>query len=274
MVIRATLLQLQIGSGDILGGLVLLLGAYLLVRLVAVVVTALSERTVKYRITAKMILPVFKAFVYAAVVYYILPLDVLTPSQLLAVSGLIGAAIGFGIQGLISSLLGGLIIILERPYKVGDNIEFGDTNDYGPYYGEVTDIGIRATTIKTPDDTDVIIPNDAVFKSSVANTNAGSPEMQVAVEFYVAADADVERAKAIVEEALVTSRYVFVTDDHPTIVLEEDDPYYWTIRGKAYINDTRNQFAYKSDVTRRVRRAFEAEGIEKPEPGVGTTTED
>lgn len=267
---RAVLLQVQFDPGNILGGLLLLAGAYLLVRLVAVVVMAVSERTVKYRITAKMILPVFKALVYAAVVYYLLPLDVLTPSQLLAVSGLIGAAIGFGIQGLISSLLGGLIIIVERPYKVGDNIEFGDTGDYGSYYGEVTDIGIRATTIQTPDDTDVIVPNDAVFKSSVANTNAGSPEMQVAVEFYVAPGADVDRAKAIVKEGLMTSRYVFVTDDHPILVLEEDHPYYWTIKGKAYINDTRNQFAFESDVTRRVRREFESEGIEKPRGMVDT----
>lgn len=269
MVAQTDLPQVQLGPVDLVGALAVVLGAYLFVRFASFAVTKVSERTVEYRIAVKMALPVLKAAVYGAVAYYILgPFLQLTPSQLLAISGLIGAAIGFGVKDLFSSLVGGLIVILEQPYKIGDKVTFGDTGTFGPQYGEVVDIGIRSTTLLTPGDTEVIVPNDAVFKTAVANANGGLPEMLVSLEFAVAVDTDVEAAVRIVEEALSTSRYVFVSEERPVVVLEEDRPYYRVVRGKAYVNDVRNEFPFRSDVTRRVRRAFEREGVAKPKPAL------
>lgn len=256
--------EISIGLLDVLSVFGILIVAYVVVQVFAYVISRLAERTVEHRITVKMILPLFKATVYGGVVYYVLrEVLVLTPNQLLAISGLIGAAIGFGIKDLFSSIFGGLILIVEQPYKIGDKIEVDG------HYGEVTDIGIRATRLQTPDDTLVVVPNDSVFEGSVANANAGQAEMLVVVEFYIAHDGNLERAMQIVEEALVTSRYVFVSEKRPFVVLTEDGPYYQTVKGKAYVNDTRNEFVFKSDVTRRVRREFEAAGIEKPAPMTG-----
>jgi small-conductance mechanosensitive channel len=96
--------------------------------------------------------------------------------------------------------------------------------------------------------------------------------MLVVVEFYIATDADVATAEDVVEDALVTSQYVLVTDDNPVTVLVEDDLHYRTIRGKAYVNDLRNEFAFKSDVTERTLDAFEKHGIESPQVPAGTET--
>ncbi|WP_435318797.1 mechanosensitive ion channel family protein [Haloarchaeobius sp. TZWSO28] len=253
--------EVTIDALDIVNSLVVIVVAYVVVQVFAFVVSKVADQTVKHRITVKMVLPLFKAVVYAAVAYYIVgQVLAVTPNQLLAISGLIGAAIGFGIKDLFSSVFGGLILIVERPYKIGDKVTIDG------HYGEVTDIGIRATRLQTPDDTLVVVPNDSVFSGAVANANAGKAEMLVVVEFYVAADADLDRAICIVEEALVTSRYVFVSEKRPFVVLTEDELYYQTVRGKAYVNDTRNEFVFESDVTRRVRRAFANEGIEKPSP--------
>lgn len=251
----------------ITGAFALLVAAYLVVRISTYLVSKVAERTVEHRIAVKMFLPVFKTAVYSATLFYIVGgLFQLNQGQVLAISGLFGAAIGFGIKDLFSSLVGGLIIILERPYKIGDKIQFGHSGEFGDHYGEVIDIGIRSTRLQTPDDTEIIVPNDAVFKSSIANTNAGHPEMLVVVEFTVDAEAPVDQAKRLVREALITSRYVYIADDRPVVVLEGDDPYYRTIRGKAYVNDPRNEFLFTSDVTGRVRQAFDDAGIDKPSP--------
>lgn len=237
--------------------------AYLVARGVTVVLSALAERASRRRITVAMFIPVAKFLIYGTAVYLVVgPLFRLSPTQLLAVSGLLGAALGFGLKDLFAGVIGGLVIILERPYQVGDKVTIRD------HYGEVADVGLRATTLTTPDDTAVRIPNAMLFTESVANANAGRPEMMVVVEVAVAPEADVARARAVVRDALVTSRYAFVDDNHPVAVFVEDETYYRTVRGKAYVADLREEFAFASDVTERAFAAFEAEGIETPDPHV------
>ncbi|MFB6234040.1 MAG: mechanosensitive ion channel family protein [Halopenitus sp.] len=264
------LLQAGVGGQSGVGGVqlepsilfesvVVLLAAYLLARFGTVAISALAERVPRRRIAIKMFTPVLKFLIYGLAAYFIAgPLLQLSSTQVLAVSGLLGAALGFGLKDLFAGVIGGLVIITEKPYRVGDKVEIGD------HYGEVTGIGLRSTTLTTADDTAVVVPNATMFSANVANANAGAPEMMVVVEVAVARSADVDRATDIVEEALITSKYVFVDDDHPVAVVVEDDAYYRTIKGKAYVSDLRDEFAFSSDVTERTLAAFEAEGIESP----------
>ncbi|MDY6778667.1 MAG: mechanosensitive ion channel family protein [Candidatus Nanohaloarchaea archaeon] len=259
MVSAESLAELSLGWGAGMRSVVVLLVAYVAARFVHFVLTKASARSVERRITFKMLIPVLKVGIYGVAVVYILGSILnLTSTQLLAVSGLIGAGLGFGLKDLFANVIGGLVMIFERPYRVGDKIQVGD------HYGEVLDIGIRSTTIVTPDDTEVSIPNYRSFTESIANANAGSPEMMVVVPFAIHRDADVRRAEEIVEKALVTSPYTYVAEDRPYTVLVEDETHHVTVKGKAYVNDHRNEFAFKSDVTERVLERFEEEGIEKP----------
>lgn len=245
-----------------------LLVAYLLAQLLSVALTAVAERSGSRRIAVKTLVPVSKFLVYGVAVYSVggLILD-LSPTQVLALSGLAGAAIGFGLKDLFAEVVGGFILVIERPYQVGDKVEVGGK------YGEVTDIGLRSTTLVTPDDSAVAVPNDALFAESLSNANAGNPEMQVVVDLYVASDADADRAAAIVEEACVTSRYVYLAANRPVTVLVEDGPFYRRIRGKAYVNDLRDEFTFASDVTRRSLAAFDEAGIETPDAPVAALEE-
>jgi len=236
-----------------------LVGAYLLSRLTSAALSAFAERSPTRRITIKMFVPVTSFLIYGVAIYVVVDSVLqLTTAQLLAVSGLIGAGIGFGLKDLVGSAIGGFVIVLENTYQVGDKVEIGE------HYGEVSEIGLRATTLITPDDTAVKVPNTTLFTDSIADANDGAPEMMVVVEVAVAPDADLQRATSVVEDALVTSRYVYVDDDHPFVVLVEDDAYYRTIRGKAYVADLRDEFAFASDVTERALVAFDEYGIETP----------
>lgn len=258
-----TVAELGIDQGTLVGIAGVLVAAYLGARGVGYVLTVVAERSPTRRISIKMLVPVARFLIYGVAAFVVLgPLLQLSTAQLLAVSGLAGAAIGFGLKDLFAGMIGGLVLVTERPYQVGDKVSIdGD-------YGEVTDIGLRATTLTTPDDTTVTIPNATLFTANVANANDGRPEMMAVVELTVSAAADVQRASEIVEEAMVTSKYVYVDDDHPVAVRVEDDAYYRTIRGKAYVADLRDEFAFTSDVTERSLAAFAEEGIKFPEAPV------
>lgn len=250
--------------GVVVAALAILVAAYVLARAVAAGLSALAERTPRYRLSISMFVPLLRFLIYGTAIYLVVrPLLQLTATQLAAAAGLLAAAIGFGLRDLIASVVGGLVIISERPYRVGDKVTVGE------HYGEVTGIGLRATTLRTPDDTAVRVPNAALFTSNVANANAGSPAMLVVVDLAVAPDADVDAATAVVRDALVTSRYVRVDDDHPVAVLVTDRTGYRRVRGKAYVADLRDEFTFSSDVTERSLAAFAERGIETPEIPAG-----
>jgi len=257
------LVDLGIDRETLLGILGVLVAAYVVSRVVGYALIAVAERRPRRRISIKMLVPIARFLIYGTAVFLILgPLLRLSTTQLLAVSGLLGAALGFGLKDLFAGMIGGLVLITERPYQVGDKVTIdGD-------YGEVTDIGLRATTLMTPDDSAVRVPNATLFTANVSNANDGHPEMMVVVELAVSAGADIDQASAIVEEAIVTSKYVYVDDDHPFAVLVEDESYYRTIRGKAYVADLRDEFPFASDVTERSMAAFAREDIDVPEAPV------
>jgi len=249
-----------VDPATIAGALGVFVGAYLLARLLAFGLSATAERSGPRRITIKLFIPIARLLVYGTALYVVVvPILQLSTAQLLAVSGLIGAAIGFGLKDLVAGVIGGLVLVSERPYQVGDKVTLDD------HYGEVVDIGLRATTLRTPDDTAIVVPNDVLFTDSLANVNDGSPEMLVTVELAVAPGADRDAAMAVVADAMATSPYVHVDDDHPLTVRIEDQVSYRTVRGRAYVADHRDEQAFASDVTRRSLDAFEERGIETPD---------
>jgi small-conductance mechanosensitive channel len=238
--------------------------AYLMIRIITFVLTHLSERAFQYRITVKMLIPLLKLSIYGFTLYFILArILVVTSQQLLGVGVLLGAAIGFGLKDLFAGVIGGILISLGKPYQVGDKIRVGE------YYGEVKDIGLISTTLVTPDDNLVSVPNYLVFTQPVASANAGNREMMVVIDLYVDHGADAGQALKILKEAVITSMYVYISNKHPVTTLVKEYPYYRRLRAKAYVTDLRYEFLFESDVTRRSLDEFALKGIRAPMINVG-----
>jgi small-conductance mechanosensitive channel len=233
--------------------------AYVLSRLFSFVLMHVSERIGWYRTSITMIIPLLKLLVYGVAFYYII-MAVIVPSltQMIAFSGLFGAAIGFGLKDLFADVVGGVVIIFEKPYQIGDMVTLGDK------YGEVKDIGIRATRIQTPGDEQVSVPNFTIFAQPVTSGNAGDLAMMVVIDLFIHPDSDAEKAMKILKEALVTSKYVIISKKYPYTVLLDDFPFYKRIRAKGYVNDLRLEFEFKSEVTRRAWVEFRCVGIRPP----------
>ncbi len=250
----------QLPGLDVLAQALLVLAvAYAVARGLGFVLAAVANRLLADRFRVTTLIPLVRLAVYGVALWVVaLTLFELSATQVVAFSGVLGAVLGFGLRDLLADVVGGVVLVAERPYQIGDKISVDG------HYGEVTDIGIRSTELVTPTDTEVTVPNYLFFDESVANASAGAAEMLVAVDFYVATDADVTLASEIVEEAMATSQYVYVTDDHPVVVELRDELNYRRVRGKAYVNDLRNEYPFRTDVTERALAAFEEHGIESP----------
>ncbi len=235
--------------------------AYILGRIITVLLSKLSDKLSQSgRVKVKLIIPVVKFVIYIVALYYISrQIFMIFGPELFLLTGLLGAAIGFGVKDLFADFVGGIVITFEKPYQIGDKISIGNN------YGEVTDIGLRATKLVTPDDNAVTVPNSLIFNESVASGNSGASEMMVVIDLYIAGESDVEAAMRILREAVVSSKYVYISKKRPVSLLHKALPFYTRLRAKAYVNDLRDEFKFESDVHTRTWIEFQKNGIKPPQ---------
>ncbi|MCW9708899.1 mechanosensitive ion channel [Aliifodinibius sp. 1BSP15-2V2] len=235
-----------ISAGTIILILVLLIVTHLINRLLISILDTLSERFFKYRLTLKRLIPVIRLVIWA-IAFYIILAGIIDPpwGTVITVLASIGVAVGFAAQDILKNVFGGFMIILDRPFQVGDKIEVGDD------YGEVTQIGLRSSRILTPDDSIVSLPNGELMNKAVSNANSGAFDCQVVAEIYLPAHVPIDLVKRIAYKAAVSSRYVYLNKPVSVIVLNEvhEENFIVKLRVKAYVLDIRYEFPFKSDMT-------------------------
>jgi small-conductance mechanosensitive channel len=101
-------------------------------------------------------------------------------SKATILAGAFGVGLGFGLQGVVNNFVSGLIVLFERPIRVGDAIQMGDVA------GEVRRIGIRSTTLRTPEGADVIVPNASLVAEKVTNWTLSDRRRRIDVPVGVA----------------------------------------------------------------------------------------
>ena len=172
-------------------------------------------------------------------------------------AGALGVGLGFGLQNVIANFVSGLILAFERPIQVGDKVEVDNV------LGNVKRIGVRSSTIKTFDGSEVIVPNADFISTKVINWTLSDTRQRIKLPVKVAFDNDPEQ----VLELLLT-----VAKEHPE-VLEDPEPlatfngfgdyyldftlYFWVL-GNIYKNQT--------EVAVNVFRALKEAGIDRPTP--------
>jgi small-conductance mechanosensitive channel len=179
---------------------------------------------------------------------------------LLAVSGTLAVALGLSLKDLVSSVVAGVILLFDRPFQVGDRVTFENV------YGEIQTIGLRAVRLVTLDDSVVTIPNSKFITDVVSSGNFGELDMMIETNFHFSLDSDLQRAREILYETAVTSRFVFLKKP-VTIVFSEVDfarrPA-MQIRVKCYVIDVRFEKALQTDILSRGNEALKSAGIPRP----------
>ena len=219
---------------------------------------AIAERWSQSRVTIKGVIPIIRITGWSIVIYLIIARVFAPPIEtLVAVTASAGIAIGFASQDILKNIFGGIMIILDRPFQVGDKIEVGK------YYGEVIHIGLRTVRIITPGDSMVSIPNTEIVNQSVSNSNAGENNCQVITEFFLDVKSDLAKAKAIAIQAAKISPYTYLNKPITVVMKNEYHRERQVVKMnlKAYVLDIRFEFAYMSDLVQRVTKELILGGI-------------
>jgi MscS family membrane protein len=139
----------------------------------------------------------------------------------------------------------------------------GDKIEIGKQYGEVLEIGLRATRLVTPDDSVVSVPNLELMNASVSNANSGELNCQVVAEIFLPIDVDTHKVRKIATEASQVSKFIYL--NKPIVVLFFNEMHerrsYLKMRLKAYVMDIRYEFQFKSDMTEIVIKELLAQNL-------------
>ncbi|PKQ61374.1 mechanosensitive ion channel protein MscS [Labilibaculum manganireducens] len=238
-----------ISFSKIFWALVFIAIGYFMVRFLTRSIEIWSEKSPDRRVKGKAIVPVVKIICWMVIAYIIVK-GIFNPplGSLIAFGASVGVAVGFAAQDILKNIFGGFVIIIDRPFKIGDKIEVGST------YGEVLDMSLRSTRVQTADDSIVTLPNGELMNQSISNSNSGETNCQVVAEIYLPITIDTHQVRKIAMEVAKVSNYVYLAK--PIAVVFVNDIKYdklcYKMRLKAYVMDIRFEFAFKSELTENV----------------------
>lgn len=177
--------------------------------------------------------------------------------QLALVFGALGVGIGFGLQNVVNNFVSGLVLMFERPIQPGDMVEFG------AIAGTVREIGLRATTIRSYDGADVVVPNGLLLSGNLTNWTLYDRSRRFEIAVSAAYGSDPAQVLSLLE---ATAR------DTPGVALQPAPFAQMTGYGdsalnfvlRAWTQDVGNWGTLRSDLLRRILSAMQAAGISIP----------
>ncbi|MGB1268906.1 MAG: mechanosensitive ion channel family protein [Flavobacteriaceae bacterium] len=185
-------------------------------------------------------------------------------------AGILAAIIGFAAKDAISNLIGGLFIVLFRPFRVGDYIKLSDNRE-----GIIDDITLRHTIITTFENKRLIIPNSVISTESVLNVTIHETKILSFNNFNIGLYANIDKAKSIITEE--ASKLDFVIDNRTPEEIIKNTPEFDVrviditesaiiIRAYIWLNDPLKEFQMKSLFKEAVHKRFVNEAVDLPIP--------
>ncbi len=181
-------------------------------------------------------------------------------SSLSLLAGALGVGIGFGLQNITDNFISGIIILFEKPIKVGDRIVVGDIE------GDVINISVRATTILTNENVSIIVPNSEFISSRVINWSHNDRNIRFDIPVGVSYQEDPEQVKEILLHVADVNEHV-LQKPAPSVFFDEfaDSSLNFTLAvwTSSHTDKTR---PLKSELNFSIFQKFKEKGIEIPFP--------
>jgi small-conductance mechanosensitive channel len=179
--------------------------------------------------------------------------------NLIVILGAFGIGIGFGLQDIVNNFLSGIILLFERPIKVGDGVMIDGE------YGTVIHIGLRSTIVENLDQAELIVPNANMISQKVTNWTLSTRHIRIVVAVGVAYGTDLDKVLRILKG---------VGDNHPEVLNTPEPVPYFIQFGESsldfelrtWISDVDNRPRIKNELLLAIDRQFKEGGIEIPFP--------
>ena len=166
----------------------------------------------------------------------------------------LGVGIGFGLQEIIANFISGLIILFERPIRVGDVITVGESS------GQVIRIEIRATTIRDFDGKELLVPNKEFVTGRLLNWTLSDTSIRMTLDVGIAYGSDVRKAVAILEDIL--KKHELIADSpEPDVIFNKFDNSALNLTARYFFTDVQQRGLLLSDLHLKINDAFAEAGI-------------
>lgn len=251
---------LSLGARILISALTLLIGIFLIGRLKKLIKKATLKVNVEEG-AAGFFTSLVCVLLYVALAFTIASTFGVDAASIVALLGSAGVTIGLAIQGSLSNLAGGILIIFLKPFKVGDYI----IEDSKGNAGTVTSISLFYTTLQTLDEKTVILPNGTLANTSLVNVSY-TPKRLLEVTFRLTYDADWKRAIEILNEVLNAEKANCSPDETETYLsdLAADGV---CVGGRCFIKNEEFRFA-RQRIMYEIKEKYDAEGISFAHPYV------
>ncbi len=179
-------------------------------------------------------------------------------TSFIAILGAAGLAVGLALQGTLQNFAGGVILLLFKPFKVGDFIESQGI------MGTVSEIQIFNTILKTPDNRVIILPNSPLATNNLTNFTK-EPNRRVDLSFGIGYDDDIDKAREVIEEVIKRNEKVLNQPASPFIAVSElaDSSVNFAVRIWTKTEDYWDVYFYMNET---VKKEFDKQGISIPYP--------
>ena len=166
----------------------------------------------------------------------------------------LGVGIGFGLQEIVANFISGLIILFERPIRVGDIVTIGETD------GVITKIRIRATTLRDWNGKELVVPNKEFITGRLLNWSLSDSNTRIVLEVGVAYGSDVERALTVLEE-IVRENPDVLEEPQPSIIMTAFGDNALLLTARYFVPSVEYLWLTKSELNRTIYKRFNEEGI-------------
>ena len=178
-------------------------------------------------------------------------------TSLIALLGAAGLAVGLALQGSLQNFAAGVMMIVFRPFKLGDFIEAGGVT------GVVEQISVFSTIMKTGDNREIIVPNGQIYAGAITNYSARDTR-RIDMVFGIGYDDDMLKAKKIMEDIL-SAHDLILDDPAPAVAVAElaDSSVNFNVRPWVKSGD---YWGVRADLIEKIKLTFDKEGISIPYP--------
>jgi len=180
-------------------------------------------------------------------------------SSLTVIFGLLSVGIGFGLQNVTSNFISGLIILFERPISVGDRVMVNNIE------GDITEINIRSTMVRTVNNISIIVPNSEFVSKDVINYSHGDPTYRLDINVGVAYGSDLDDVLKALKEVADENSSV-MREPEPEVHLIEFGDSSWNMQLRGWIPDVKHYPRIRNELNQAIVRTFRKYKVEIPFP--------